>query len=180
MKKSILFFILLIATVLMGCSKSDAEKIEGFALVYMPQASTAEYYAVPTGAGEHSYNFKIEADELLVFLGVMRSGLGEYDSFSVDVMADDSKSAETLPKISNGVLLPASQFTIPTNASVASGDNSATFYMKVKKSVINEAANAGKVLIATVRIDNPTRYTLAQTNTSTTILIDVNAIKAHL
>ena len=79
---------------LVSCAKGDGDKDYGVEKVYIPQAMAdggiSNVYNVPSGEGEYTYNFAIEAETVEVFLGVMRSGKQAGQAFSVDVV--DRKS----------------------------------------------------------------------------------------
>lgn len=80
----ILFSVLVVTS----CNKSEIDTDQGFAYIYMPQAASTggvdSTYAVPSGGGVSTYNFKVENGRLNITLGVLRSGKLSNASFSVE------------------------------------------------------------------------------------------------
>lgn len=101
-------------------------------------------------------------------LGVYRSGLESLESFSVTITA----STENIPTDAETVLLPADAYTLPTSATVAAGQRNATFYLSLDRNKIQ--SYLGKKLALAVSISNPTKYTLNEALSKTTVVFSVN------
>ena len=86
-------FVLFLASVCMmgfAACDGDGDADYGFGKIYMPQAMQSgglnNSYAVPSGDGEYTYNFRVTAGYVKAVLGVTRSGkLSDARGFSVSV-----------------------------------------------------------------------------------------------
>ena len=96
-------------------------------------------------------------------LGVLRSGKEAGKAFSVTVKALSSD-------------FPT--YSLPDKVDVAEGSNSATFYLDLPLSVLDDFA--GQTPSLTVAISDPTKYTLAERATSVRIVVDIDALAAMI
>ena len=162
---------------LSSCAKGDGDKDYGVEKVYIPQSMAdggiSNVYNVPSGEGEYTYNFAIEAETVEVFLGVMRSGKQSGEAFSVDVVVNDETSAAQAAKLGAEVM-DASIYTLPEKVSVAAGSNSKTFHLSLNKAALKE--QAGKKLVLCVGLANCTAYEISEKAAEVTILVNVNAL----
>jgi len=182
------YLFLVIAVCMMGCDKGAAEDDFGMSYIYMPQATTSggtnNYYNIPSGDGSYTYNYKLDSEhqKLQVILGVLRSGMSGNDGFSVDIkaMLESSRQRIVSGGISNGFVPEASVFSLPDKVNVPAGKLSESFYLEINYSVLVADENAGKKLVLEVGLENPSHYELAQSNTSATVIVDIDAIKAKI
>lgn len=187
-RKTVIIAAVLITAAFAGCEKGDGEADYGFDYVYMPQATTSgglnNNYAVPLGNGIYTYNYQIDSvnHRLNIILGVSRAGKLPNESFQVDVKARPDTTDQIIisSKIANGVLLPGSMYSLPTQVIVPSDKSGETFYLSVDALGLNNEAYSGKKLVLTVAIDNPTKYKVQSKYRNTVIIIDVNAIRPKL
>jgi hypothetical protein len=186
MNKIWIAFLLLLGTAgFSACSKGDGTADYGFTYIYMPQATVSgglnNNYAVPSGEGEYTYNFKIENGKLEIFLGILRAGDMKGKSFTVDVTArpDTVQQIVASGSIEHAFAFPNDLYSIPSQVSVKNGESSAAFYMTVPISDLQEASYTGKKLVAAISIANPSRYELSDTNTTTIVVLDVDAIRKY-
>ena len=157
-------FVLFLASVCMmgfAACDGDGDADYGFGKIYMPQAMQSgglnNSYAVPSGDGEYTYNFRVTAGYVKAVLGVMRSGkLSDAREFSVSV----SDFYEPLPR----------------SVTVPSGKSGEVFYLEIPRSGLSDPANAGKKYVLAVGISDPTAYELAETGTVTAVIVDVDAL----
>lgn len=168
---------------LCGCQKGDGDAEYGNAYVYMPQATLSagidNYYRVPSGDGEYTYNFKVTDSKVDVLLGVTRSGKLANENFSVDVQILDTQTADAVTQLgASAMVMPASIYTRPSTVSIDSYESS--FALSIDKAALKSAAYDGKTLVVCVGIANPTRYELAKTGTSVTVIVDVDALGAFI
>ncbi len=160
--------------------EGDGDADYGFGKIYMPQAVSTggldNSYAVPAGGGEHTANCRIENGTLRVILGVTRSGkMSDNGGYSVDVYA--SSDAATAAAF-GGVPMPAGGYSVPEQIQVPDGSYNATFYLDIPAATLRNADYAGKKLVLTVGVRNPSAYELAETGTETAVVVDVDAAKA--
>lgn len=179
-----LLLILLGAICFAGCSKDDSSVAYGSSYVYMPEAivqsgGTSNTYTVPTassGVDSSTYNFIYDStnNKIKVILGVYRSGLEGLSSFSVTVSAstDTITKMITAGKISNGVAMSSSIYSLPSNVTVPSGSRSVSFYLSLNLDSLKNYT--GKNLALAVSISNPTKYTLDTTLATTIVVVNVN------
>jgi hypothetical protein len=189
MKRNALFItVVLITAVFLSCQKGDGDTAYGNTLIYMPQATSTGglscNYQVPSGAGISTYNFQIDSinHKLNVILGVLRSGKESAGGYSVDVIADNDTTNQLIANnvFTNGVLLPNASYTLPTKVIVPAGKNNATFYLSINAADLNNALYTGKNLALTIRITNPTNYTLNTKYSKTVVIINANSIRPLL
>ena len=151
-KHTFLVAIVLIVAGFMSCQKGDSDTAFGYTNIYMPEATVTGglnlNYLVPSGAGLPTYNFQIDSvnHKLNVILGVTRSGKASADGYTVDVVvyADTTNQQITNKAITNGVLLPATMYTLPTKVMVPAGKNYASFYLSIDATAFKAAAYTGK------------------------------------
>jgi hypothetical protein len=177
--RKILFTIMSVISLcaLVSCAQGDGDKDYGVEKVYIPQSMAdggiTNVYKVPSGDGEYTYNFSIEAETVEVFLGVMRSGKQSGEAFTVNVVVNDETSASQAAALGAEVM-DASIYTLPESVSVAAGTNSKTFNLSLNKAALKE--KAGKKLVLCVGLASPTKYELSEKASEVTILVDVNAL----
>lgn len=187
---AILFF----SMSLISCDKDDSKIEYGIPLIYMPQA-TYSYaantcdYPVPaySDGGESQQgnavaNYTIdksagEGKELInIYLGVSRSGMEAFKSYSVDLIVDNDTVMKAMQKglFADGVLLEKNAYTIPSRITVPDGKNSASFFLTLDKAILSaDNRYAGKKLILAIKIQNPSRYKI-NTSLATTMIIVSN------
>lgn len=179
----ILTLVMLCAVIMVSCQEGDGEADYGFGYVYISQATSSgglnNHCLVPDGAGKNTLNFKEENGKLNIYLGITRSGkLSDAAGFTVDVLSSTNMAQEAIISgdIDNAMLLPSSLYEIPDKVSIASGTNSATFYLSLDVNILKTSEYAGKKLVVALEIANPTSYQLSDKNTSVVVVIDVNAM----
>lgn len=182
MKYKIILIVLVVLSISMGCQKGDGDKDYGFPYIYMPQATFSggldNYYSVPAGGGEYSYNFKVEEGKLNVILGVLRSGKVSNEAYSVSVNSLDP-SAEELAAI-GAVLMPSSIYSLPQTVEVPADQSGETFYLSIDAEALKSGVYDDQKLAMIVEISNPTNFELAEDGTSVVVILDVNNIKEFL
>ena len=176
----------IVAMIFAGCEEGDGDADFGFAHIYMSQATYTgldNTYPVPGGAGENTFNFKVETlpngnpDKLQIILGVTRSGkISGAKGFTVNVyvlqITDD-----TLGELGDNVeRMPSTMYTLPDRATVEAGTNSSAFYLTVDVAQLTSIVYSGKRLVLAVGISNPTEYELAENNTYVIVDVDVDAM----
>jgi hypothetical protein len=173
---------LLFAVVFVSCEDGDADADYGFALLYMPQATSSggldNNYYVPSGEGEYTYNFKIKDGKVDIFLGVLRAGQLPNSPYQVDIISRADTTTQIVQSgiIENSVVMAESHYTLPSMVSVPGDKNGKTFYMTVPVEVLKRAEYTGKKLVMTVAITNPSKYGLNTRKTNTVVIIDRNAL----
>ena len=187
-------FLVLCALVLTGCQKGDGDSDFGFTYVYIPQATytgTNNFYPIPGGTGDNSsLNYKIEKQgnapvKLNVLLGVLRSGkISNASGLTVDVGVLNNETNKMIAsgEISNALALPSDVYTMPDKVSIEADKNTGSFYMSVDISKLMAGTYNGKNLVVVVGISNPNPavYELSDSNTSVTVIIDVDEIRSVL
>ena len=171
-----------------ACEKGEGMDDYGFAYIYMPQASVSggldNNYYVPSGEGEYTYNFKIDAGkkELQILLGVLRSGDLPNAAYSVEVVARMDTTNQIIAEgwVEDGMVFPAALYSLPQKVEVAANKNGESFYMTVSTEALKDDSYTDKKLVLTVGLANPSRFELSATNTSTVVILDVNAIREYL
>ena len=162
---------------LASCAKGDGDKDYGVEKVYIPQSMTdggiTNVYKVPSGEGEYTYNYAVEAETVEVFLGVMRSGKQSGNAFTVDVVVNDETSAAMAAKYGAEVM-GADLYTLPESVSVDAGSNSKTFHLSLNKAALKE--KAGKKLVLCVGLANCTGYEINEKAAEVTVLVNVSAL----
>jgi len=180
-KLLILMVSLIVAIGFSSCEKGDGDKDYGSALLYMPQATSSggltNNYAVPSGEGEYTYNFRIDGNNLKIILGVLRSGKLSNEAYTVDVVSLKNNTDEVVAtnEIENAIVLPENLFSIPAKVNVPSDKSGETFYMTVAIDALRSSEYRGKNLVATIAIVNPSKYELNVDKANTVVIIDVNA-----
>lgn len=182
MKYKIILIVLVVFSISMGCQKGDGEKDYGFPYIYMPQAMVSggldNYYSVPAGGGEYSYNFNVEEGKLNVILGVLRSGKVSNEAYSVSVNSMDP-SADELAAV-GAALMPSGIYTLPQTVEVPADKSGEAFYLSVDAEALKSGAYDGQKLAVIVEISNPSNFELAEDGTSVVVILDVNSIKEFL
>jgi hypothetical protein len=177
MKKAILYACALLTLVSTGCDKGDGEKEYGYPYVMMPQSQRIEgYYYVPGGSEEFTRNYIVEADKVLVCLGVLRSGNVADEAFSVDITTPQTPADDFIYDgiVPGAELMPESLYTLPSKVDVASGSNATEFYMELDRAQL--AGNAGKTFVLSIELANPTRYKLAREAYRTMVVVNVDEL----
>ena len=162
---------------LSSCAKGDGDKLYGVEKVYIPQSMAdggiTNVYKVPSGDGEYTYNFSIEAETVEVYLGVVRSGKQSGEAFTVDVVVNNETTAAQATAL-GAVAMPSSMYELPEKVSVDAGTNRATFHLSINKAELKNYA--GKKLVLCVGLANPTHYEISEKAAEVTVLVDVNAL----
>lgn len=180
-------FILLIASLcvlaLTAC-EGDGDADYGFGKIYMPQAVSTgglnSSYAVPSGGGESTYNFRVEGGSVKIILGVMRSGkLSDGKAYSVDVFTSAEDTAAAVAAF-GGEAMPEGLYSLPARVAVPGSKTGATFYLDIPAAALSRDEYAGRRLVLSVGVRNPSAYELADTGTKTAVIVDVDALKALL
>lgn len=182
------YLLFMIAICMTGCEKGAAEEDFGMSYIYMPQATasggTNNYYYVPSGDGTNTYNYKLDGErrKLQVILGVLRSGMTSNSGFSVGVKAMIESSRQTVAtgSVIDGFVPDDNSFRLPTVVDVPTGKLSESFYLEIDYSVVMAEENSGKKLVLEVGLENPSQFELAEKNTSTTVIVDIDAMKAKI
>ena len=180
---------LIVTIAFVSCEKIDSDKAFGYSQIFIPQSTVSGgqnlHYLVPTGANKDTYNFKVDTlgNKVNVLLGVSRSGLEAYDTYTVNIETC-TDTINTL--IANGgintvasaipvQLLPETVYTLPASVSVPAGKYSESFYLEIKLDVLK--TYVGQKVALCIAITNPTKYTLSATNNKVIVLIDVDKLK---
>lgn len=187
MKKAIIYigaaFAAILSLALTGCETGDGDREYGYAYVMMPQSQRLEgYYPVPGGSEEFTRNFRVENGNVLVFMGVMRSGKVANKAFSVDIVTNDTAVGDF---IYDGIVpgseqMPEELYTLPEKVDVASDDNDAQFYLELSGEELMKPALDGKNLLLCVELANPTQFKLSRDTFRTMVVVDVDAIRTFL
>ena len=187
-------FACLAAACLLLCSCEEADNVKdlGYALVYIPQATSTgldNSYNIPQGPlDQNTYyvcRYNKDSGDLEIALGVTRSGyLHEQKAFTVDLgvceAQTQSKLDEYAEKGTPATAIPTDICTIPSKISVEAGKNTGTCYVGVnlKKLAMQQASlyvdDTYKLLVLGLEISNPTEYELAEKNTSVVIILNLN------
>ena len=182
MKKIILALLPLLAVV--SCADPALDADYGDTLVYMPQA--AHNIGV-----DNNLNLSISANAVTqnpdkrtgTTLGIYRSGTAEKEAFSVDLViatdtlaraqaiAAEPDAADQYSIYKTGVLLDDGYYEpLPSKLTVPDGQRQAMTKLILHDAEILEDYPVGQILILPVRIENPTKYTL-NTSLSTTMVV---------
>ena len=156
----LILLIAFLCTCAFAACEGDGDADYGFGKVYMPQAVSTgglnNSYAVPSGGGDYTYNFRVENGTVRIILGVIRSGkLSDKKGYTVDVYT------------SSTVVVP-------------DGKTGGTFYLDIPVLAISRSEYAGKKLVLSVGIRNPSAYELSDAATKTAVIVNVDALKALL
>ena len=168
-----------------SCAKGDGDADYGNCLIYFPQATQSgginNQYNVPSGEGPYTYNFRIEEDRILAMMGVMRSGKAEGSAFSVDIVEDRAASESFVSASGHQyMVMPETMFSFPALVSVPDGSYSADFYVEISRAEMTDPAYDSKILVLTLKLQNPTKYELAGNNTVVTLLLDTDKMESYL
>jgi hypothetical protein len=171
-----------------SCEKGDGMADYGYAYIYMPQATGSgglnNNYAVPSGDGVNTYNFKIDTDkkELQILLGVLRSGDLSNAAYSVDIIARTDTTNQIISNglVENGMVFPSNLYSLPQKAEVDANQSGTSFYMTVPTEALKNESYKGMKLVMTVGLANPSRFELSATNTNAVVILDVDAIREFL
>ncbi len=179
MKLRIFLSLLLVVAIFSACKKGDGDQDYGFPYIYMPQSTLSggldNYYTVPSGGGEYTYNFKIENGKLNIILGVLHSGKLPDAAYSVTVSGTEP-SASVLAAV-GGIAMPSSLYTLPQKVDVSGDKSGETFYLSVDAAALASETYSGQKLVLTVGISNPSKFELAETGTSVVVIVDVDKVK---
>ena len=165
-----------------SCDKGYSSASFGYNYIYMPQATVSggknQNYAVPTGLDSATYNYHIDSinHKVNVYLGVIVSGEQANTGFTVDISANKDTTNQIISggTIANAVLLPDSIYTLPSLVTVPAGKHMASFNLAIDEVALK--AYAGKMLLLTVQLSNPTSYLLNPLYKKTLVVIDVTAL----
>jgi len=182
MKVKIILSLLLILSIFSSCKKGDGDQDYGFPYIYMPQAMLSggldNYYNVPSGGGEYTYNFKVENGKLNIILGVLRSGKLPNEAYSVNVSAE-APSSSVLAAV-GGIVMPSTLYTLPQKVDVSADKSGESFYLSIDSNTLSSATYAGKKLVLTISINSPSKFELAETGTDVVVIVDVNKVVKFL
>ncbi len=170
--------------VLIGVEEGDGDADYGFGKVYMPQAVSTgglnNSYAVPSGGGDYTYNFRVENGTVRIILGVIRSGkLSDKKGYTVDVYTSAEDTAAAVSAF-GGEAMPEGLYSLPSTVVVPDGKTGGTFYLDIPVLAISRSEYAGKKLVLSVGIRNPSAYELSDAATKTAVIVNVDALKALL
>ena len=171
-----------------ACEKGAGTDDYGFAYIYMPQATASggldNNYYVPSGEGVYTYNFKVDSvkGELQILLGVLRSGDLPNAAYSVDIVVRTDTTNQIISGglVDDGMVFPSSLYSLPQKVDVAADKSGESFYMTVPAEALKGSSYTGKKLVLTVGLANPSKYELSDANTSTVVILDVDAIREYL
>lgn len=129
------------AMLAVSCQKGDGEADYGNSLIYIPQATVSagidNYYNVPSGGAENTLNFGTTETDVDIYLGVMLSGKKAGSGFSVNIVEDSEASISAAAAL-GATVLPSSAYELPSVVNVASGRNSGTFSLVLRKEFVME------------------------------------------
>lgn len=182
MKNRLISFLAALCALAFAACEGDGDADYGFGKIYMPQAVSTgglnNSYAVPSGGGESTRNFRVENGSVRVILGVMRSGkLSDKRGYTVEVYTSDEETAAAVAAY-GGEAMPAGLYTLPDEVVVPAGQSGATFYLSIPVAALSRDEYAGRKLVLSVGIRNPSAWELAPTGTRTAVVVDVDALKA--
>ena len=190
MKTKILYIttILFFAIGFIACNDGEGEADYGFGYIYMPQATISgglnNNYYVPSGSGEFTNNFKVDpaANKVKIILGVLRSGDIGNSAYSVDVVSRTDTTNQIIASgaISNALMLPESIYSMPNTISVSGSESGTSFYLEIPIDALKMDQYTDKNLVLTVGLANPTAFQLSPKNTSTVVIINVNALRTKV
>jgi hypothetical protein len=182
--RSLIPVVILIAASLTSCDKGDGNASYGIPMLYMPQAMSGggmdNIYTVPSGDGDYTYNFKIDQSggRIDVILGVLRSGLLDNAGYTVDIVALDDITQQTVRSgnIENALAVPVDIYSVPSRVNVPEGKSGETFYMSVSVNDLQHEKYTGRNLVVAIGLSNPSRYELHAQKSHTVVVIDIDAI----
>lgn len=184
MKNKLILLIAALCTCAFAACEGDGDADYGFGVVYMPQAVSTgglnNSYAVPSGGGSSTYNFRVEEGKVRIILGVARSGkLSDRKGYAVEVYTAAEHTAEAVAAF-GGEAMPDGLYTLPSTVVVPDGKTAETFYLDIPVQSLTDGAYAGKTLVLSVGVRNPSAYELSETADRTAVLVHVDALKALL
>jgi hypothetical protein len=169
---------------IVSCTKPDSEQDFGTTSIYMPQAiirsgGVNNQYPVPTGTDSSTWNFKVDkaAGRIEITMGAALSGPGAA-AFGADVRVDN----DTLQKLftagvfsaATHVVMPTSMYALPARVEGLQGTRAGVFKLSIDHKALKGAAYAGKFLLVSVRLANPTTYPLNAALSSAIVVIEAN------
>jgi len=179
----VLAILMFCSVIMAGCEEGDGDADYGFGYVYMPQATVSgglnNHYPVPSGGGISTYNFIEKDGKVNIFLSVLRSGkISGAAGFTVDVAVSQAETERIISsgEVSNGIVMPSGMYELPNKVTVEPGKDAATFYLSLDVEQLSHYTYIGKELVLVVGINNPTHYELSDENTSTVVIVDVDAL----
>lgn len=183
MKKRLISFLMACCVLAFPACEGDGDADYGFARIYMPQALSTggldNSYAVPSGGGTDTYNFRVAEGTVQIVLGVMRSGsFDEQRGYAVKVGVSPEATAEAVAAF-GGEAMPAI-YSLPEEVVVPDGKSGGTFYLSIPVASLAKSEYAGRKFVLAVFISDPSAYELAETGTVTAVVVDVDALKALL
>lgn len=183
MKNRLFLLLTALCAFAFAACEGDGDADYGFARIYMPQALSTggldNSYAVPSGGGTATYNFRVEGETVRIVLGVMRSGhFDKQKGFTVKVGVSAGATAEAAAAF-GGEAMP-DIYSLPESVTVPDGRSGETFYLSIPVSSLTKAEYAGKKFVLAVGISEPSAYELAERGTVTAVVVDVDALKALL
>jgi hypothetical protein len=187
LKIKYLLFFLTTALYFSSCEKPASEETYGFAKIYMPQAIFTDngkaIYRVPGALDPRYPNYTFDSlnGKLNVILGIYRSGMQSLEEFTVELYVNTDSTNNLLRDsvIANGELLPADVYTFPSTVTVKSGTRESIFYLSIDVAKLNSnyASLAGKPLLTSIGIKNPSKYELNESLATTKVVIDTIFMK---
>jgi hypothetical protein len=191
MKKSMIktaaFFTIttLLIMIVSGCDKGFNSASFGYNYIYMPEATMSGglnlNYTVPSGLDSATYNYQLDTvnHKVNVDLGVSVSGEQAGVGFIVNVSVNNDTTNQIVSggSITNAVVIPASMYSLPSSVTVPAGQHFATFNLSIDAVALK--AYAGKTVVLTVQITNPTHYVLNTPYNQTVVIINVSALNLH-
>ena len=161
MKNKLILLIAFLCTCAFAACEGDGDADYGFGKVYMPQAVSTgglnNSYAVPSGGGDYTYNFRVENGTVRIILGVIRSGkLSDKKGYTVDVYTSAEDTAAAVSAF-GGEAMPEGLYSLPSTVVVPDGKTGGTFYLDIPVLAISRSEYAGKKLVLSVGI--PVSYT---------------------
>lgn len=184
MKNKLILLLAFVCTCAFTACEGDGDADYGFGKVYMPQAVSTgglnNSYAVPSGGGSYTYNFRVENGTVRIILGVTRSGkLSDKKGYAVDVYTSAEDTATAVAAY-GGEAMPEGLYSLPAAVVVPNGKTGETFYLDIPVLAISRSEYAGKKLVLSVGIRNPSAYELSDTAGKTAVIVNVDALKALL
>ncbi|WP_380868355.1 BT_3987 domain-containing protein [Sphingobacterium corticis] len=171
---------LMLGMFMSSCEQEDQAKEYGISSIYMPQSVNVSLglnalFPVPNSSNYESstgYNYIVdsEAGTTNVLLGVMLSG-SHTSAYSVEIVSDKDTINDLISKGTLGenyIALPENLFKLPANIDVPESGR-ATFQLSIQNSVITNPEYFDKHLIAAVRLRNPSKYALHESNAVTIV-----------
>ena len=78
------------------------------------------------------------------------------------------------------MVMPETMFSFPSPVSVPDGSYSTEFYVEISREEMTDPAYDSKILVLTLKLQNPTKYELAGNNTVVTLLLDTDRMESYL